>query len=100
MQPTNYNVLGELPSRSTWQPISSVTTDLIGASIIMSTNPNSTQTGNTTMNIPSNDTILNSNITNESTSLNSNITNKSSLNTTMPEQVPPQSINGSNVPKI
>ena len=47
------------------------------------------QTGNTTMNIPSNDTIL-----------NSNITNKSSLNTTMPEQVPPQSINGSNVPKI
>ena len=49
----------------------------------------SNQTGNTTMNIPSNDTIL-----------NSNITNKSSLNTTMPEQVPPQSINGSNVPKI
>ena len=47
------------------------------------------QIGNTTMNIPSNDTIL-----------NSNITNKSSLNTTMPEQVPPQSINGSNVPKI
>jgi len=47
------------------------------------------QTGNTTMNIPSNDTIL-----------NSNITNKSSLNTTMPEQVPPQSINGSNVPKV
>jgi hypothetical protein len=47
------------------------------------------QTGNMTMNIPSNDTIL-----------NSNITNKSSLNTTMPEQVPPQSINGSNVPKV
>jgi hypothetical protein len=47
------------------------------------------QTGNTTTNIPSNDTIL-----------NSNTTNKSSLNTTMPEQVPPQSINGSNVPKI
>jgi hypothetical protein len=47
------------------------------------------QTGNTTMNIPSNDTIL-----------NSNITNKSSLNTTLPEQLPPQSINGSKVPKI
>jgi hypothetical protein len=47
------------------------------------------QTGITTMNIPSNDTML-----------NSNITNKSSLNTTMPEQVPPQSINGSNVPKV
>jgi hypothetical protein len=41
------------------------------------------------MNIPSNDTIL-----------NSNTTNKSSLNNAMPEQVPPQSINGSNVPKI
>jgi hypothetical protein len=47
------------------------------------------QTGNTTMNIPSNDTIL-----------NSNITNKSSLNTTLPEQLPPQSINGSKFPKI
>jgi hypothetical protein len=47
------------------------------------------QTGNTTMNIPSNYTIL-----------NSNITNKSSLNTTMPNQLPPESINGSNVPKI
>jgi hypothetical protein len=47
------------------------------------------QTGNTTMNIPSNDTTL-----------NSNITNKSSLNTTLPEQLPPQSINGSKVPKI
>ena len=52
------------------------------------------------MNIPSNDTIPNSNITNESSSLNSNITNESSLNTTMPEQLPPESINGSKVPKI
>lgn len=59
-----------------------------GASDI-STYPNLSQTGNTTMNIPSNDTIL-----------NSNITNKSSLNTTMPEQLPPESINGSKVPKI
>ncbi|MGB5090735.1 MAG: hypothetical protein WBN72_07310 [Nitrososphaeraceae archaeon] len=59
------------------------------------------QTGNATMNIPSNDTILNSNITNESSSLNSNITNKSSsLNTTMPNQLPPESINGSKVGKI
>jgi hypothetical protein len=121
IQPANYNVLGELPSRSTWEPISSVTTDLTGASI-MSTNSNSSQTGNTTMNIPSNDTILNSNITDESTSLNSNITkelsslnsniandssslnsnitNKSSLNTTMPNQLPPESINGSRIPKI
>jgi len=47
------------------------------------------QTGNTTINIPSNDTML-----------NSNITNKSSLNTTLPEQLPPQSINGSKIPKI
>ncbi len=132
IQPANYNVLGELPSRSTWEPISSVTTDLTGASI-MSTNSNSSQTGNTTMNIPSNDTKLNSNITDESTSLNSNITkelsslnsniandssslnsniandssslnsnqtNKSSLNTTMPNQLPPESINGSRIPKI
>lgn len=53
------------------------------------TYPNLTQTANTTMNIPSNATIL-----------NSNITNKSSLNTTMPEQLPPESINGSKVPKI
>jgi hypothetical protein len=120
IQPANYNVLGELPSRSTWEPISSVTTDLTGAST-MSTNYNSTQTGNTTMNIPSNDTILNSNITestslnsnitkelgslnsniaNDSSSLNSNITNKSSLNTTIPNQLPPESINGSRIPKI
>jgi hypothetical protein len=132
IQPANYSVLGELPSSNTWEPISSVTTNLTGASI-MSTYSNSSQTGNTTMNIPSNDTILNSdimnessslnsnitnessglnsnitnessglnsNITNQSRGLNSNITNQSSLNTTMPEQVPPQSINGSNVPKI
>ncbi len=49
----------------------------------------SNQTGNTTMNIPSNDTIL-----------NSNNTNKSSLNTTMPNELPPESINGSKVAKI
>jgi hypothetical protein len=49
----------------------------------------SNQTGNTTMNIPSNDTIL-----------SSNITNKSSLNTTMPNELPPESINGSKVAKI
>ena len=48
------------------------------------------QTGNTTMNIPSNNTILNSNITNKS----------SSLNTTMPNQLPPESINGSKMGKI
>jgi hypothetical protein len=111
IQPANYGVSGELPSRSTWEPISSVTTDLTGASIMSSTNSNSSQTGNTTMNTPSNDTILNSNIINESSSLNSNITkessslnsnitNKSSINTTMPEQLPPESINGSKVPKI
>jgi hypothetical protein len=99
VQPANYSILGELPSRSIWDPISSVTTDLTGTSN-MSTNSNSSQTGNTTMNVPSNDTILNSNITNESSSLNSNITNESSLNTTMPNQLPPESINGSNVGKI
>jgi hypothetical protein len=49
----------------------------------------SNQTGNTTTNIPSNGTML-----------NSNVTNKSSLNTTLPEQLPPQSINGSKIPKI
>ena len=43
----------------------------------------------TIMNTPSNDAIL-----------NSSITNKSSLNTTMSNQLPPQSINGSDVPKI
>ena len=110
IQPTNYSGLGELPSRSTLEPISSATTDLTGASI-MSAYSNSSQTDNTTMNIPSNDTILNSNITKESSSLNSNITNKSSslnsnftnqssLNTTMPNQLPPESINGSRAGKI
>lgn len=44
----------------------------------------------TIMNIPSNDTALNSNMTNKS----------NSLNTTIPDGLPPQSINGSNVPKI
>src|SRR5437867_10695525 len=92
----NYIVSGELPSGGTWSTISSVTFDLVGVSI-MSTYSNSSQTGNTTMNISSNDTILNSDNTNESSSLNSNITNKSSLNTTLPEQLPPQSINGSKV---
>jgi hypothetical protein len=122
IQPANYGVLGELPSSSTWEPIASVTTDLTGASN-MSTNSNSSQTGNTTMNIPSNDTILNSNIANDSSSLNSNIANdssslnsniandssslnsnisnkSSSFNTTMPNQLPPESINGSKVGKI
>ena len=88
----------------------------------MSAYSNSSQTDNTTMNIPSNDTklksnitkessslnsnitkessSLNSNITNKSTSLNSNITNQSSLNTTMPNQLPPESINGSRAGKI
>jgi hypothetical protein len=96
----NYIVLGELPSGGTWSIISSVTNDLVVASI-MSTYPNSSQTGNTTMNIPSNDTILNSNITDELSSLNSDIANNSSsLNTTMPEQSPPDSINGSKVGQI
>lgn len=66
----------------------------------MSTYSNSSQTGNTTITIPSNDSILNSNFTKESSSLNSNITNKSSLNTTMPNQLPPEFINGSKVGKI
>ena len=108
----NYSVLGELPSRSTWEVISPVSIDLTGASIMsMSANPNSSQTGNTTMNIPSNDTILdsdiinessslNSNISNESGSLNSNITNQTGLNTTMPEQLPPESVNGSKAARI
>ena len=99
IEPANYSILGELPFRSTWEPISSVTSDLIGTSN-MSTNSNSSHTGNITMNVTSNDTMLNSNITNESSSLNSNITNESSLNTTMPNQMPPESINGSNVGKI
>jgi hypothetical protein len=57
-----------------------------GASSISNSNFSGT---NNIVNLPSNDTIL-----------NSNITNKSSLNTTLPEQLPPQSINGSTVPKI
>ncbi len=60
-----------------------------GASDI-TTYPNLGQTGNTTVNIPSNDTILNSSVTNKS----------SNFNTTMPNELPPQSINGSKVPKI
>ena len=107
----NYIALGELPSRGTWSTISSVTNDLVGTSN-MSTYSNSSQTGNTTLNIPSNDTIPNSNIAKESNSLNSNIakelsslnaniTNKSSsLNTTMPSQLPPESINGSKAGQI
>jgi len=107
----NYIALGELPSRGTWSTISSVTNDLVGTSN-MSTYSNSSQTGNTTLNIPSNDTIPNSNITKELSSINSkitkglsslnaNITNKSSsLNTTMPSQLPPESINGSKAGQI
>jgi hypothetical protein len=44
----------------------------------------------TIMSIPSNDTMLDSNLTSKS----------STLNSTIPEQLPPQSINGSNLPKI
>ena len=107
----NYIALGELPSRGTWSTISSVTNDLVGTSN-MSTYSNSSQTGNTTLNIPSNDAIPNSNITKESNSLNSNITKElsslnanitnksSSLNTTMPSQLPPESINGSKAGQI
>ena len=107
----NYIALGELPSRGTWSTISSVTNDLVGTSN-MSTYSNSSQTGNTTLNIPSNDTIpnsnitkelssINSNITKELSSINANITNKSSsLNTTMPSQLPPESINGSKAGQI
>lgn len=43
---------------------------------------------------------IENNISNESSGINSNVTNESGLNTTMPEQLPPQSINGSKVPKI
>ena len=59
---------------------------------VISTYSNLRQTGNSTTNTPFNDTMLNSNITNKSKS--------SSLNTTVAEQLPPQSINGSKVPKI
>jgi hypothetical protein len=89
MHQVNYIVSGlELPSSSTGGTTSSVTNDLPGASITP-TSSNLTQTGNVTKN-----TILND------TNLNSNITNKSSLNTTMPEQLPPKSVNGSTVGKI
>jgi hypothetical protein len=54
--------------------------------------PNLSQTGNTTVNTQSDDTVLNSSFTNKS--------NSSRLNTTIPEQLPPLSINGSKVPKI
>jgi hypothetical protein len=59
-------------------------------SFTTSADSNSTQTINTTMKIPSNDTLLNSNTTNQSNSLNS----------TVHEQVDPSTINGSNVGKI
>jgi hypothetical protein len=48
------------------------------------------QTGNTSMIIPPNNTMLTSNVTN----------NVNSFNNTISGQVPPQSINGSKVPKI
>lgn len=48
------------------------------------------QTWNATIHVPINDTTLNSNSTNKS----------STLNSTLPELLPPQSVNGSNVPKI
>jgi len=83
----NYIALGELPSRGTWSTISSVTNDLVETSN-MSTYSNSSQTGNTTLNIPSNDTIPNSNITKESNSLNSNITKElSSLNSNITKEL-------------
>ncbi len=82
-----YIALGELPSRGTWSTISSVTNDLVGTSN-MSTYSNSSQTGNTTLNIPSNDTIPNSNITKESNSLNSNITKElSSINSNLTKEL-------------
>jgi hypothetical protein len=52
-------------------------------------NLSQTDNATTTINVPSNKTTPNSNITNES-----------SVNSTLPEQLPPESINGSNVPKI
>jgi hypothetical protein len=51
-------------------------------------NPNLGGTSDTTANNPVN------------TTQNNNITNKPNLNTTLPEQLAPQSINGSTVPKI
>jgi hypothetical protein len=83
----NYIALGELPSRGTWSTISSVTNDLVETSN-MSTYSNSSQTGNTTLNIPSNDAIPNSNITKESNSLNSNITKElSSINSKITKEL-------------
>ena len=43
---------------------------------------------------------IENNFTNKSSALDSTSTNKTSLNTTLPEQLPPQSINGCKVPKI
>jgi hypothetical protein len=60
-----------------------------GASTVPA-NSNLGHADNTTVSIPFNGTMLNSNITNK----------PSNVNTTMPEQLPPQSINGSKVPKI
>ncbi len=60
-----------------------------GASTVPA-NSNLGHADNTTVSIPFNGTMLNSNITNKS----------SNVNTTMPEQLPPESINGSKVPKI
>lgn len=79
-----------------YKPVKAIQKDwvlLLFRSSDISTYPNLNQTGNTTVNIPSDDTMLNSSIINKSKS-------SSSLNTTMPEQLPPQSINGSKVPKI
>lgn len=89
MDVTSYIILGlELPSSSTVGTIAFITKDLPGASV-MSTSSNLSQTGNVTNNTAFNDT-----------NLNSNLTNKSSLNTTIPEQLPPESINGSRAGKI
>jgi cache domain-containing protein len=55
-----------------------------------SANSSSSNPGNTTMNNYSNRTMLNSNVTNKS----------SGVNTTIPNQLPPESINGSRAAKI
>jgi hypothetical protein len=60
-----------------------------GASTVPA-NSNLSHADNITVSIPFNGTMLNSNITNKS----------SNVNTTMPEQLPPQSVNGSKVGKI
>jgi hypothetical protein len=54
------------------------------------TNSNPSHPGNTSMSIPFNGTMLNSNITNKS----------NGPNTTLPNELPPQSINGTKVAKI